>query len=59
MSMQFVVALALATPIVLLPVALVWYLNLGGIYAVARKALGKKAPVTLEGPKQVTVSEAR
>lgn len=51
MDTQFVVALALAIPIVLLPVALVWYLNLGGIYATVRRALGRKAPRMLEGLK--------
>ena len=43
MEWQFIVALAVMIPIVLLPVAFVWYLNLGGIYAAVREARTKKA----------------
>ena len=32
MRWEFVVALVVAIPIVLVPVAFMWYLNLGGIY---------------------------
>ena len=41
MEWQFIVALVVMIPIILLPVAFVWYLNLGGILATLRKA--KKA----------------
>lgn len=43
MEWEFIVALVVAIPIVLLPVALVWYLNLGGIFAAFREARRKKA----------------
>ena len=43
MQWQFVVALVVAIPIILLPVALVWYLNIGGIYAAVREARRKRA----------------
>ena len=43
MQWQFVVALVLAVPIILFPVAYVWYLNIGGIYAAIREARQKKA----------------
>jgi hypothetical protein len=43
MEWQFVVALVVAIPIILLPVALVWYLNIGGIYAAVREARRKRA----------------
>jgi len=33
---QVALALALTLPIVLLPVALVWYINIGGIYSAIR-----------------------
>ena len=41
MQWQFVVALVVAVPIILLPAVFVWYLNLGGIlinFKEARKA---------------------
>ncbi len=37
MEWEMVVAIAVATPIILLPVAFVWYLNLAGIYAVVKE----------------------
>jgi hypothetical protein len=37
MSWQVIVALVIAVPVVLLPVAFVWYLNTGGIIAVLRE----------------------
>ena len=48
MQWEFIVALVLAIPVILFPVAFVWYLNLGGIYAIvrerrAKRAAGKKA----------------
>jgi hypothetical protein len=43
MEWQFIVALVVMIPIVLLPVAFVWYLNLGGIYAAVREARRKRA----------------
>lgn len=45
MEWQFIVALVVMIPIVLLPVAFVWYLNLGGIYAAVREGRTKKAAV--------------
>jgi hypothetical protein len=33
MGWQFIVALVLAVPLILLPVASIWYLNVGGLYA--------------------------
>ena len=37
MSWQVIVALVVAVPVVLLPVAFVWYLNAGGIFAALRE----------------------
>jgi len=46
MSVDFIVAIVVAVPVILFPVAFVWYLNVGGI-AAALKA--KKAkPVAKE-----------
>jgi len=38
MQWEFMVALVLAMPVILLPVALLWYLNIGGIYAAIQEA---------------------
>ncbi len=40
MTVEFIVAIAVAVPVILFPVAFVWYLNVGGIAAAvkARKA---------------------
>ncbi len=43
MEWQFIVAIAVVIPVILLPVAFVWYLNLGGLYAAAREARTKRA----------------
>jgi len=42
MEWQFIVALVVMIPIILLPVAFVWYLNLGGLYAAVREARKKR-----------------
>ena len=53
MQWEFIVALVIAIPIILFPVALVWYLSIGGILLVARqkksaqeKKVGAVAKVT-------------
>ena len=43
MEWQFIVALVVMIPIILLPVAFVWYLNLGGVFAAMRKARKERA----------------
>jgi hypothetical protein len=40
---QIIVALVVAIPIILLPVAFVWYLNIGGIYAAIKESRAKRA----------------
>ena len=40
---DFVVALAIAIPIILFPVAFVWFLNIGGIYAAIKEARARQA----------------
>jgi len=37
MEWQLILALVIAIPIILIPVVLVWYLNIGGIYAAIRE----------------------
>ena len=43
MEWQIMVALVIAIPVVLLPVALVWYLNIGGIYTAIKEARARRA----------------
>jgi hypothetical protein len=43
MEWQFIVMLIVMVPVVLLPVAFVWYLNLGGVWAAMRRARKEKA----------------
>ena len=42
MQWEFIVALVIAIPIILFPVAFVWYLNIGGIYAAVKEARAKR-----------------
>jgi hypothetical protein len=43
MEWQIVAALVLAIPVILLPVAFVWYLNLGGLFSRIKELRAKKA----------------
>jgi hypothetical protein len=43
MEWQIIVALIIAVPVILFPVALVWYLNIGGIYAAIKEARARRA----------------
>jgi hypothetical protein len=45
MAWQIIVALVVAVPVILLPVAFVWYLNIGGVYAYIKEARAKRAAV--------------
>jgi hypothetical protein len=44
MEWEFIVALVVMIPVILLPVAFVWYLNLGGILAAVRRARAAEKP---------------
>ena len=43
MEWQIIVALVIAIPIILLPAAFVWYLNIGGIYTFIKEARERRA----------------
>ena len=43
MQWELIVALVIAIPIILFPVAFIWYLNIGGIYAAIKEARAKRA----------------
>jgi len=53
MQWELIIALVVAIPIILFPVALVWYLNIGGIVHAVREAKAarekKAAPVKTTG----------
>ena len=42
MQWQLIVALAVAIPVILFPVTLVWYLNIGGVVHAVREARAAK-----------------
>jgi len=42
MEWQIIVALVVAIPVILLPVVLVWYLNLGSVFATIREARARR-----------------
>ena len=43
MEWQTIVALVIAVPVVLFPAALIWYLNIGGIYSAIKEGRARKA----------------
>jgi hypothetical protein len=43
MNAPIMIALAVAVPIILLPVALVWYVNIGGLRAAVKEARERRA----------------
>jgi hypothetical protein len=43
MNAELIIALLVAVPVVLFPVAFVWYLNVGGIVKAVREARARKA----------------
>jgi len=43
MQWEFIVALAIAIPLILFPAAFIWYLNIGGIYAAIKEARERRA----------------
>lgn len=42
MTALTILALVLAIPVLVIPVALVWYINVGGIYAAIKEAKDKR-----------------
>lgn len=42
MEGQVIAALAIAIPVVIFPVAFVWYLNLGGIFQAVKEARARR-----------------
>ena len=48
MSWQIIIALIVIIPVILLPVAFVWFLNFGGLVAM-KKSSRVKSPVPITG----------
>lgn len=42
MEWQVILALLLIIPIMLIPVALIWYINIGGIYTAIKEARARR-----------------
>ena len=58
MEWQVIVALVLIIPVILIPVAFVWYLNLGGIHAVLKEARERRAAREKELKPETATSRA-
>lgn len=43
MAWQTIVALVVMVPVILIPVAFVWYINVGGLYVMMKEARARKA----------------
>ena len=43
MEWEFIIVLVFAIPIILLPVAYIWYLNVGGIFSIVREVRRKRS----------------
>jgi hypothetical protein len=42
MQWELIVALVIAIPIILFPAAYIWYMNIGGIYALIKEVRAKR-----------------
>lgn len=42
MEWQIIIALVVAIPVILFPVAFIWYLNIGGIYNAIKEARARR-----------------
>ena len=56
MEWQIIVALAIAIPLILFPVVLVWYINIGGIYSAIKEARSQRATRKKEDRVRVKVT---
>lgn len=43
MRWEFIAGLVIAIPVILFPVAFIWFLNVGGIFAAIREARARRA----------------
>ena len=54
MEWQLILALAVGIPVILIPAAFVWYLNVSGLYQVMRDARSRRARAALQAKAKVT-----
>ena len=57
MQWEFIVALVVAIPIILFPVAFIWYINIGGIYIAIKEARERRAIRKREGKREAATGE--
>jgi hypothetical protein len=56
MEWQIIVALVIAIPVILFPVAFVWYINIGGIITAIKEARAKRIARKKEANNKVEVT---
>lgn len=56
MEWQIIVALVIAIPVILFPVAFIWFINFGGIYMAIKEARAKRATRKKDVDKPVKVT---
>jgi hypothetical protein len=56
MEWQIILALVIAIPIILFPVAFIWFINIGGIWTAIKQARARRA---VEGKKVGETAKAR
>jgi hypothetical protein len=55
MHWEFIIAIIIAIPIILVPAGLIWYFNIGGIYSAVRGT--RKRQAIQEQEKKITSGE--
>jgi hypothetical protein len=56
MEWQMIVALVIAIPIILFPVAFIWFINIGGIYMAIKEARARRTAREKEVNKPIKVT---
>jgi len=54
MEWQIILAIVIAVPVLLLPVAFIWWLNFGGVYRMIRDRQRSKAGEKQQGAQEAT-----
>jgi hypothetical protein len=57
MEWQIIVALTIAIPVILFPVAFIWYINIGGIILAIKEAKAKRAARKKEARTRVEATD--
>lgn len=59
MEWQVILALVLAIPVVLIPAALIWYINVGGIYLAIKEARERRVSRARQMREMATVARRK